>query len=67
MKTSRQLLFPTVILPIMMGCIGLYNVTNKPRFAGFHSVDVVQLIAAGMCFGAALVSLLLVVKSRRVS
>ena len=35
------------------------NAASSPRFATFHAIDVVRLIASGMCFGAALAALLI--------
>ena len=40
-----------------VGLMGLYRVTSEPRFDQLRTVDVVQLIGTGMCFGAALVML----------
>jgi hypothetical protein len=37
-----------------MGCIAFYNVASSPRFAATRGIDVVRLLAAGMCFGAAI-------------
>jgi hypothetical protein len=37
---------------------------SRPRFATFRGADVVQLIGTGMCFGAALVSLIFLLRSR---
>lgn len=39
---------------IIIGAIGLTFVTRNPRFANFHAVDVLQLLASGMCFGVAI-------------
>ncbi|HXN22735.1 MAG TPA: hypothetical protein VOA41_08340 [Candidatus Dormibacteraeota bacterium] len=39
---------------LLIGLIGFFNVMQKPRFQAFHNVDVLQLIATGMCFGVAL-------------
>ena len=53
-----------VLVLVSVGLIGLYNVASKPRFETFHSVDVVQLIATGMCFGAALGMLVMFLRGR---
>ena len=47
-----------VAMPMIVGLIGLMNLMQRPRFASFHNVDVVQLLASGMCFGLALAALL---------
>jgi len=42
-----------------MGFAAFANMASSPRFATFHAIDVVRLIASGMCFGAALAALLI--------
>jgi hypothetical protein len=46
------------IVPAMLGIIGLGAMTRNPRFETFHAVDMLQLVASGMCFGVALALLL---------
>jgi hypothetical protein len=48
-----------------MGFTALSNVASKPRFQTFHAVDVVGLIAAGMCFGVAVVVLVTFLRGSR--
>jgi hypothetical protein len=51
---------PKIVVPVFIGLMGmapLLNVTSSPGFAAFRSVDVVRLLASGMCFGAALASI----------
>ena len=64
MRNRRQVV-SGVLFVVSVGLIGLYNVTSKPRFDMFHAVDVVQLIATGMCFGAALAMLVMFFRGRR--
>lgn len=64
MRNRRQVV-SSVLVPVSVGLIGLYNVVSKPRFETFHVVDVVQLIATGMCFGAALGILVMFFLGRR--
>ena len=40
-----------------MGFIAFYNVATSPRFAAIRAIDVIRLLAAGMCFGAAIAAL----------
>jgi hypothetical protein len=42
---------------VMMGALALTNAARGPRFQLVHTVDVLQLLGAGMCFGVALVAL----------
>ncbi|MGH9409011.1 MAG: hypothetical protein ACRD1V_06115 [Vicinamibacterales bacterium] len=52
MRQQRGLA-PVFVL-IMIGSIGFLNLMERPRFQLFHTVDVVQLLATGMCYGVAL-------------
>jgi hypothetical protein len=54
-----------VFVPLFIGLIGLVDLTQKPRFANFHRVDVVQLIASGMCLGIALTGLIEFIRAPR--
>ena len=64
MRNRRQVV-SGVFVVVAVGLIGLYNVASKPRFETFHALDVVQLIATGMCFGAALGMLVMFLCGRR--
>ncbi len=39
---------------VVVGVIGLVSLMGRPRFQTYHTVDVLQLIVSGMCFGVAL-------------
>jgi hypothetical protein len=54
---NRRSLTSAVVVPVIIGLIGLMNLMHRPRFASFHNVDVLQLLASGMCFGLALAAL----------
>lgn len=47
-----------VFVPLFIGLVGFFDLTQRPRFASIHAVDVVQLLACGMCFGIALTGLI---------
>ena len=40
-----------------MGLAAFSNAASSPRFATFQTIDVVRLIASGMCIGAAVAAL----------
>lgn len=40
-----------ILLPLIVGLVGLSSLMNKPRFAQVQTVDVVQLLGSGVCFG----------------
>ena len=51
---------PKVFVPLFiafMGFAALMKAASSPGFAAIRSVDVVRLVASGMCFGAALAAL----------
>ena len=48
-----------IIIPIVIGIGGLMTVLSRPRAAQYATVDLLELVAAGMCFGVALVWVLL--------
>lgn len=51
-----------LFVPLFIGFMGLAafsNSVSSPRFATFQAIDVVRLLASGMCFGAALTALLI--------
>lgn len=39
---------------IVIGSIGFVDLAQRPRFQTFHTVDVIQLLATGVCYGVAL-------------
>jgi hypothetical protein len=60
--SNRRNFAPKVFVPLFIASSGLaafLNAASSPRFATFHSIDVVRLIVSGACFGAALAALLI--------
>lgn len=47
-----------IIMVLFFALLGFYRVTQSPRFELYRTVDVVQLVASGAGFGAALTGLL---------
>jgi hypothetical protein len=41
----------------IIGLIGFINVSRNPRFAAFHTVDILQLLTSGVCFGLAVAAM----------
>ena len=64
MEQNRRRRLAAIFVPAFVGLIGLLSLTNRPRFQTYHSVDVLQLLASGMCFGIALVGFLRTVRER---
>ncbi|HEV2178005.1 MAG TPA: hypothetical protein VGW33_12530 [Terriglobia bacterium] len=65
MANERRVLTRAILVPLVVGFIGLAVLMRNPRFEGFHTVDVLQLLASGMCFGVALAALLLMLQGSR--
>ena len=59
MDQTRRRSVAKILIPVIVGLSGLFSLINRPRFQTYHTVDVLQLLASGMCFGIALVWLLL--------
>lgn len=65
MANPDKRVLPLIVMPIIIGAVGLLTLTQRERFAAFHTVDVLQLLASGMCFGIALAALLSFLRGRR--
>ena len=48
----------------LVGTIGLATLTLRPSFAGIRTVDFVQILASGMCFGVGLLALVQKLRTR---
>ena len=59
--------FVPIFSVALIGLINLRNVAGKPRFQTFETIDVVQLILTGMCFGLALGLLVMFFRGARSS
>ena len=60
--SNRRNFAPKVFVPLFIASCGLAafsNMASSSRFATFQTIDVVRLIASGVCFGAALAALLI--------
>jgi len=53
------------IIPLLTAFAGFYRVTQSPSFGMYRTVDIVQLLGSGVCFGAAMVGVILSVLRRR--
>lgn len=53
--------------PFLIGLIGFFNLTQRPRFAAIHTVDVLQLLASGACFGVAFAGIVITLRTQRSS
>ena len=56
MRAKSQLTLAFTLIGV--GLIGFYVVSHSPRFDEFRAVDIVLLLATGLCLGVALSALL---------
>ena len=63
----RNVLASAVFIPIIIGSAGLMNLMHQPRFETYRTVDVVQLLGTGLCYGVALVALIMLLRGPRAS
>lgn len=63
-KEIRVRNLPTIFIPILIAAIGFTQLARNPRFAAFHTVDVLELLGCGACLGVALMATLGRLKSR---
>ena len=66
--TDRRKVPRGIFVPVYLTVIGIVvflNAAGKPGFETFRAIDIVRLIAVGMCFGAALVTLIVFFRGRR--
>ena len=62
---KRKSLAAAVLVPVIVGSIGLMNLMQRPGFDSFRTVDVIQLLVSGMCFGVALSAVVALLRSTR--
>ncbi len=53
------------IVPLMFSLAGFYRVTQSPSFEVYRAVDIVQLLGSGVCFGVAMVGVILLLRGSR--
>ena len=53
------------IVPLVVGLAGFYRVTQSPNFQLYRTVDVVQLLGSGVCFGAAMAGVIFLLRGAR--
>jgi uncharacterized protein YoaH (UPF0181 family) len=61
-KSRRGVL--AIVIPLIVGITALMTVLARQRAAQYATVDILEFVAAGMCFGAAIVALARVIRGR---
>lgn len=59
MMSERQRLIRIFVILAFFGVSSLLSMLGRPSFATIRTVDAVHLIGTGMCFGGAIVALVL--------
>lgn len=69
MADRRRPLLAVLILPLILvivGFAGLNRVMQSPSFAMYRTVDVVQFLGSGVCFGVAMVLIIIGLRGVRI-
>lgn len=53
------------LVPVLVGLAGVYRVMQSPGFGTYRAVDIVQLLGSGVCFGAAMVGVIFMLRKRQ--
>ena len=56
-QPRRKSAASAIEIALVVGIIALTTVSSRPRFSGYATVDVLQLLASGMCFGISFVGI----------
>lgn len=62
---ERRPTWRDIVFPLLIGTFALATVIRRPRFASVHTVDAIELVAAGVMFGLALRALAMWIHDRR--
>ena len=62
---KRRRPFAVWIIPLLIGFVGFYRVTQSPNFEMYRAVDIVQLLGSGVCLGAAMVGVIFMLRGAR--
>lgn len=62
MSMRKRSLGVSISVLVVVGSVGFINLSERARFQAFHTVDVLQLLATGMCYGIALAGIFSLVR-----
>jgi hypothetical protein len=54
-----------LIMPLFIGIAGFYRETESPSYTLYRTVDVVQLLGSGVCFGVSMVGIIFLLRGVR--
>ena len=57
MDPPRRRRLASIVFPAVVGLTALLTVIGRPRFQTYRTVDVLELVASGLCFGIAFIGL----------
>ncbi len=61
---DHRMPWPAVLILFVMGSVGLSNALGRPSLAALRTVDMLQILGSGMCFGVALAFIGFIVRDR---
>lgn len=64
MARKKGALGASIFVLLLIGSIGFLNLSRQARFQAFHTVDIIQLLATGMCYGVALAGIFSLVRGK---
>jgi hypothetical protein len=64
-EPRRKTAVSMIVISLVVGITSLTTVISRPRFSGYASVDVLELVVSGVCFGIALVAIVRTVRGFR--
>ena len=64
-QPRRKTAVAMIVISVVVGITSLTTVSGRPRFSGYATVDVLELLASGMCFGIALVGIVQALRGMR--
>ncbi len=64
-QSRRKTSVAMIVISLVVGITSLTTVSGRPRFSGYATVDVLELLASGMCFGIALVGIVQALRGMR--
>ena len=65
MLNRKRLPIVVLIIPLVVGLAGFARVMQSPSFESYRTVDIVQLLGSGVCFGVVMVGVILLLRGSR--
>ena len=53
------------LITLFVGFMGVYRVSQSPNFQMYRTLDIVQLLGSGVCFGVTMVGVIFMLRNSR--